>query len=129
MGQSAWGSGLIAVVACAWPLGAASAHHSVLPYDNEQSTEIVGAVERVLFANPHTVIVVGVEREDGRRERWTIESEGATMLRQLGWEEGTIEPGDRIRVLGARAKDGSSAMRCRTLDLEDGRTLHCFPLK
>jgi hypothetical protein len=119
----------MAAAACACPLGAASAHHSVLPYDNERPTQLSGTVERVLFANPHTVIVVDVEHDDGSHERWTVESEGATILRQLGWEEGVIESGARIRVLGARARDGSPAMRCRSLDLEDGRTLYCFPLK
>jgi Family of unknown function (DUF6152) len=129
MGRSASGSRLLAIAAWACPLGALSAHHSVLPYDNEKPTQLSGTVARILFANPHTVIVLDVERQDGGRERWTIESEGATILKQLGWEAGAIEAGDRIRALGARAKDGSLAMRCRSLDLENGRTLHCFPLK
>jgi hypothetical protein len=122
-------SSLVAAVACASAAGSAAAHHSVLAYDNEHGTEIAGRVEQLSFANPHTIIVVAVERDDGGRERWTVESESAVELTRLGWQPGMIETGDRIRVLGARAKDGSTALRCRNLYLEDGRELLCFPLK
>lgn len=122
-------SSVIAAAACSGAASLAAAHHSVLAYDNESGIEIAGRVEQLSFANPHTTIVVAVEREDGGHERWTVESESATELARLGWQPGMIGVGDRIRALGAPAKDGSTAMRCRYLYLENGRTLECFPLK
>lgn len=106
-----------------------AAHHSVLGFDGQQGTTITGRVEQVLMANPHTIIVVRADNEPGAGERWIVESEGAAVLRRLGWEAGAIEIGDRVTVTGAPARDGSPAMRCRNLHLEDGRELSCFPLK
>jgi hypothetical protein len=59
--------------------------------------------------------------------RWTVESESLQLLSRLGWTKSSIKPGDRIRVTGARARNGDPAMRCRTIDLPDGTSLSCFP--
>lgn len=118
--------GLVAVAVLALTTGLADAHHSVLSFDNEHAARITGRVERVLFTNPHTLIVVDVARNDGTRERWTVESEGATVLKRLGWDETVIEAGDRVTAIGGRALDGSTSMRCQRLELEDGRELQCF---
>ena len=115
-----------AVVALALTTSLADAHHSVLSFDNEHAARITGRVERVLFTNPHTLIVVDVARDDGAHERWTVEAEGATVLKRLGWDETVIEARDRVTVIGGRALDGSASMRCRRLELEDGRELQCF---
>jgi hypothetical protein len=116
----------LAVVVLAVTTSLAGAHHSVLSYDNEHATRLMGRIERVLFANPHTLIVLDVARDDGTRERWTVEGEGATLLRRLGWDETVIEAGDRVTAIGGRALDGSTSMRCQRLELEDGRELQCF---
>lgn len=108
---------------------AAYGHHSVLPYDNERGIEIAGRVVDVAFANPHTILVIRHEREDGSDQRWTVESESAVTLARLGWDDGMIKIGDRVTVVGAPAKDGSAAMRCQRLELEGGRILSCFPMK
>jgi hypothetical protein len=97
------------------------AHHSVLPFDGTTATTIEGTVARVLWQNPHTLIAMDVDSA-----RWTIESEGPIVLQRLGWTEGLIKVGDRIVVIGARAKDGRRLMRCKAITVADGREVPCF---
>jgi hypothetical protein len=98
----------------------ASAHHSVLAFDGAAATTIRGTVVRILWQDPHAMIAIDVEAD-----RWTIESEGATALRRLGWNRDLLKTGDRILVTGARAKDGRRLMRCTTITIND-RQLPCF---
>src|SRR5215510_6763121 len=87
--------------------GAALAHHSVLPFDNERGTALDGVVARVLWQNPHVLLWLDVPAADGAVTRWTVESESPNVLARLGWSPDTIAAGARIAVLGAAAKDGS----------------------
>jgi hypothetical protein len=114
---------------CAIPI---SAHHSTLAFDGTQPTVIRGVVAAFNWRYPHTSIVLDVSDSGGPGEivtRWTIESESLQLLSRLGWTKSSIRPGDRIRVTGARARDGAPAMRCRTIDLPDGKSLSCFPIE
>jgi len=106
-----------------------SAHHSTLAFDGTKPTVITGVVSAFHWADPHTSIVLDVSDGDGKRTRWTVESESLAMLSRLGWTKNSIKPGERIRVTGARARNGDPALRCRTVDLPDGTTLSCFPIE
>jgi hypothetical protein len=102
------------------------AHHSVLQFDRARGTAITGTVTAFAWENPHAYIHLDVPRGGGGVEHWSVESESPRLLARLGWTERSIDTGDRITVLGARAKDGSRAMRCKQIELGDGRTLACF---
>ena len=111
---------------CAIPI---SAHHSTLAFDGTQPTVISGVVAAFNWRYPHTSIVLDVSDSGGTLTRWTIESESLQLLSRLGWTKSSIRPGDRVRMTGARARDGAPAMRCRTIDLPDGKSLSCFPIE
>ena len=120
--------GLIAVLAFAAVLAApARAHHSVLQFDGARGVSIEGSVARLHWQNPHAVLAIDVPGEDGAVLRWTVESESPLVLARLGWTEHTVRAGDRVTVLGAPAKDGSRALRCKQVTLANGRMLPCFP--
>ena len=110
-----------------------SAHHSTLAFDGSQPTVISGVVATFNWRYPHTSIVLDVSDSGGPGgpgeivTRWTVESESLQLLTRLGWTKSSIKSGDRIRVTGARARNGAPAMRCRTIDLPDGTSLSCFP--
>ena len=106
-----------------------SAHHSTLAFDGTQPTVISGIVATFNWRYPHTSIVLDVSDSGGNVTRWTVESESLQLLSRLGWTKSSIRPGDRIRVTGARARNGDPAMRCRTIDLPDGTSLSCFPIQ
>jgi hypothetical protein len=96
-------------------------------FDGARGVTLEGTVARVLWQNPHAMLAVDVTGDDGRPARWTVESESPLVLARLGWTEDAIEAGDRIVAVGAPARDGSHALRCRSVTLADGRTLACFP--
>ena len=109
-----------------------SAHHSTLAFDGTQPTVISGVVATFNWRYPHTSIVLDVSDDGGPGgivTRWTVESESLQLLSRLGWTKNSIRAGDRIRVTGARARNGAPAMRCRTIDLSDGTSLSCFPIQ
>ena len=95
-------------------------HHSVLPFDGVTRTTIEGTVARVLWQNPHTLVAVDVGQH-----RWTIESEGSSILQRVGWTAESLKVGDAVTVTGARARDGRRLMRCQTIKTRD-RELPCF---
>jgi hypothetical protein len=105
----------------------AQAHHSTLPYDGEHPTTIQGTVTEFAWRNPHSFVYLDVKNDAGEIEHWSIETESLIFLRRLGWTKDMMKPGDTITALGARAKNGSHTMRCKTLTLADGRQLMCFP--
>lgn len=105
---------------------ASSAHHSVVGFDNENGTLLSGTVVAIHFANPHTYVSLEVVSDSGGLESWSIESEGKVVLKRLGWHEDTIGVGDRLSVVGGRAKDGSTSMRCTFVFSEAEKPLPCF---
>jgi hypothetical protein len=114
------------VFVAAAPLGAALAHHSVLPFDGTRGIIVTGTVTHFLWQNPHTLIALEVALPDGAVEQWMIESESPRILERLGWSEHSLEVGARVEVHGAPAKDGSTVMRCREIVLPNGLQLPCF---
>lgn len=116
-------AGLVAVCVFAPAL---CAHHSVLQFDGTRGVTLAGTVARVRWQNPHAQLVLEMAA-DSKAERWTVEIESPLVLERLGWTSDTVRAGDSLTVLGAPAKDGSRALRCKHVTLADGRTLACFP--
>jgi hypothetical protein len=97
----------------------------VLPYDGAVPTTITGTVVNVLWQNPHAYIGLDVAA-NGMATRWIVENEGPVALERIGWTKTTLMPRDVITITGARARDGSTRMRCATITLADTRRLPCF---
>ena len=103
----------------------ASAHHSVLGFDGSHETTITGRVVQLKWQFPHVRFAVLVARDAGD-ETWRVEGEAPPVLATLGWQPDAVRVGDVVTVRGARAKDGSPALRCATVELAAGRKLECF---
>jgi hypothetical protein len=102
-------------------------HHSTAGFDGSQPTVLAGVVTTLVWQNPHTYFHMDVPDEQGNIEKWTIEGESLYVLQRLGWTKDLIKPGQHIRSIGGRARNGEYIMRCKTVELSDGRTLPCFP--
>ncbi|HET8698428.1 MAG TPA: DUF6152 family protein [Gammaproteobacteria bacterium] len=102
------------------------AHHSVLPFDNAHGTTLHGVVANVRWQNPHVLVALDVAAAGGAVTRWTVESESPNVLGALGWSQDALAAGARVTALGAAAKDGSRALRCKEIALDGGRVLPCF---
>ena len=101
--------------------GSAYGHHSnAAHYDSSRTVEIDGVVADFQFVNPHSVVLVDVEKEDGSVERWQVESTAANNLRRQGWDENTLSRGDVIRVFGSPHRKNIPQMVGREFQRTDG---------
>ncbi|WP_428097001.1 DUF6152 family protein [Candidatus Rariloculus sp.] len=98
-----------------------TAHHSDSVYfvddrgDPRGAVKIEGTVSQVRLINPHAEFFVDVMNEDGEVDRWAIESDSWNQLRSFGWNEATIEVGDRIEVIVSMSRFHNTAGRLRDI--------------
>jgi hypothetical protein len=114
------------LVALALALGAAaaSAHHSfAVHFVADKLIKVRGTVSEFTFHNPHGVLSLVAEGEDGATAEWKIETNSPNVLRRRGWSETSIKAGDVVTVEGYPARDGSNFMRVYRVIYDDGREL------
>ena len=87
-------------ILCAGP--PAAAHHSIAgAYDTRKSVRVEGVVVRFAFINPHAFVTIEV-REAGRApQMWHLEMDDRGELSEIGMNEQTLKPGDRLVVSGS----------------------------
>ena len=79
----------------------AFAHHSFAAvYQTGETVTIEGKVVQFLFRNPHSVLHVVTQNEDGTNTLWAVEWQGATQLGASGMSAQTLRPGDPVVVTG-----------------------------
>jgi hypothetical protein len=101
----------------------ASPHHSTAAYDLIHGTIIAGVVTKFDMLNPHGVISIDVAGEDDVVEHWTVVIDSPLALRRLGWSKETLKAGDKITIIGNRAKNGSFHLRALEVQLPNGKKL------
>lgn len=94
---------------CLFALGqpVAQAHHPVTAkFDPAATTTMTGRVTAVDWRNPHTHIFMNVTGANGV-ENWAVELESPIILRQNGWANDSVKPGDEIVIEGILARNGT----------------------
>jgi Family of unknown function (DUF6152) len=98
------------------------AHHSFsLEFDATKPITFKGVVTKVEWMSPHTYFYLDVKEGPSKVVNWTFESAGPTSLERRGWNRNTLKIGDRITVVGYRAKDDVHVASAREVVLADGR--------
>ena len=112
----------LTLVAASLLAGAAAAHHSdSLYFVDDRSADggairIEGTISRVRWINPHSEFFVEVPSTTGGEPAvWAIETDSVNQLRGLGWDEKTIEIGDKVVVVVSKSKFDDTAGRLRDL--------------
>jgi len=98
--------------------GLTFAHHSNAVIDKDNATTVTGTVTRLHFANPHPAFYFDADVKDsqGKGVNWFAAGGGGVIsLRQVGWTNKTLKPGDRVLVQGHQMKDGRPLMGFRRL--------------
>lgn len=102
--------------------GAAAAHHSdSLYFVDDRSADggairIEGAISRVRWINPHSEFFVDVPNPSGGAAvTWAIETDSVNQLRGLGWNDDTLEVGDKVVVVVSKSKFDDTAGRLRDM--------------
>ena len=98
------------------------AHHSFsLEFDAAKQITFKGVVTKVEWMSPHIYFYLDVKDGESKVVNWTFESAGPTALERRGWNRNTLKIGDRITVVGYRAKDDVHVASAREVVLADGR--------
>jgi len=84
---------------------AVRAHHSQSEYDLRAKVEVEGTVTRVEWKSPHAWFNVDVTNDKGEKVNWSFELPSPVTLMRRGWTRDSLKPGDRIKVVGAPARN------------------------
>jgi hypothetical protein len=104
----------IAVAVCGV---AAHAHHSIAGvYDGSRQVTIDGVIAQFQFINPHPFVVIDVKDENGRAQQWTAEMDNRRELVEVGFDSGTLRPGDRVVVTGSPSRAQRQTLYIRRLE-------------
>lgn len=110
---------LAAFAALALP---AAAHHSLAPYDVEQSIHFDGVVETLRLQNPHIALTLTVTKGDGTRGTIDfVEGVPAAMLARMGLTSSDIAVGKPLKAIGAPRRDDPNVYFLKAIVLPDGR--------
>lgn len=114
---------IVAAIASALPAYSLLAHHAPAVFDQSRTVVIDGTVTEFVWANPHSWIRMDVESEDGSVANWSIEMNPPTYLIRGGWRSSTLQPGDKISVVGNPLRTGEPGAKFVAVTLPDGRVL------
>ena len=100
----------------------AHAHHAQAPFfDQERTVEIRGTVVRWIFRNPHPVLEVEVDNDQGQKVIWSVQFAPATVLAKRGWTDETFKPGDAVVASGHPSRAaGTYGLEQRGIERADG---------
>jgi len=102
-----------------------SAHHS-WPISYDRLVTVKGTVVEFKWANPHPMMTLEVQANDGRRERWEIGGPAIIRMEANGWTKTTVKPGDVITGIGYQFADGQKIVRLERVVLADGKELRLY---
>ena len=74
------------------------------------------------FTNPHSVLEFEV-KENGQVTTWQAELGSRSNLTNRGWTTTSIEPGDKLTIIGYKVKSGANAMWATKILKPDGSEL------
>jgi hypothetical protein len=86
------------------------AHHSRAMFDMARNVTYTGVVEKYLWQNPHSHIVVKVgpdAKDPSTAGTWDIEVSSINLMVSQGWNRTTYRPGDPITVVAHPMRSGS----------------------
>jgi len=102
-----------------------AAHHS-WPVSFDRLVTVKGTVTEFRWANPHPMITLEVQANDGRMEKWEIGGPAIIRMEANGWTKSTVKPGDVITGIGYQFGDGQKILRLERVVLADGKELRLY---
>ena len=103
---------ILSVVACLAGLLAAVdgySHHSFsAEFDVGRPVNLAGTLKSAEWTNPHTWLHMEVTDNQGKIQLWAMELLGSTALARNSMHSRTVKPGDKLTVIGYRARNGTN---------------------
>ena len=115
----------LVVLALIFPATPLSAHHS-WPVSYDRLVTVKGTVLDFVWANPHPMITLEVQANDGRKEKWQVGGPAINRMEANGWTKTTLKQGDVITGIGYQFADGEKIVRLERVVLADGKELRLY---
>ena len=112
---------LLAVFVSLLPWIPAFAHHGTATYDFTHEVTVEGVVKDFQWSSPHSWVYLTVTNDKGEKEEWGGETGSPGTLARRGWSSHTFKPGDKIKMTGHAAKDGTKVMMLMKIQTPDGK--------
>jgi len=101
-----------------------SAQRALPPgFDSKKPIRVDGVVTMFQWTNPLSFVGVRVNDGKGPSEIYPCALPGSSMLQHLGLKRDAFKEGERVRVEGYLAKDGSNRAYARLITSPEGKTL------
>jgi hypothetical protein len=113
---------ILALVSAAIPT---SAHHA-WPVNNSQFVTVKGKVTGFNWENPHPMITLEVQTNNGGIEKWLIGGPAINRMEANGWTRTTVKTGDVITGIGYQFTDGQKILRLERVLLADGKEIRVY---
>ena len=102
-----------------------SAHHS-WPVDMSKLVTVKGTVIEFAWENPHPMITLEVQGNDGKAEKWLIGGPAINRMEANGWTKTKVKPGDMITGIGYQFGDGQKIIRLERVVFADGKEINVY---
>lgn len=103
-----------------------AAHHSQSAYEPTKTVTIEGTLERVSWANPHSLFFVNGRLSDKPSDaavRWSVEGPNPRALEGAGWARADAKIGEKISMTGRPRRDGRPDMLVVGVTLASGKAI------
>ena len=113
---------LLLIVGFAAAAVPAFAHHSLFAvFDEGQTVTLKGMVSKVEWVNPHVYLYLDVADPAGKITTWSVETFPPSTLRRAGLTREKLGLGQKITLIGYKARNGKDLAFLRTITFADGR--------
>ena len=113
---------VLSLVSAVMPL---AAHHS-WPVSFDKLVTVKGTVTEFTWANPHPMMILEVQGNDSRTEKWEVGGPAINRMEANGWSKTTVKRGDVITGVGYQFADGKKVLRLERVVLADGKELRLY---
>ena len=113
---------ILLLVSAVMPL---AAHHS-WPISYDRLVTVKGTVTEFKWANPHPMMTLEVQGNDGKTEKWLVGGPAIIRMEANGWTKTTVKPGDVITGIGYQFANGEKVIRLERVVLADGKELRLY---
>jgi len=113
---------ILTLVSAVMPL---AAHHS-WPITYDRLVTVKGTVTEFKWANPHPMMTLEVQANDGRMEKWLVGGPAIIRMEGNGWTKTTVKVGDVITGIGYQFANGDKVLRLERVVLSDGKELRLY---
>ena len=102
------------------------AHHGRgQTYDLDSELTLKGTVSEVVWRNPHVLIYMAVEGENGDVVNWAFENGGVSQLAREGYHRNSLQVGQEITAIVHPARNGAPTSIVVKIILADGTEMMC----